>query len=240
MRTLYQLKQLIEVAPAPSEQKVPSAISLIKSGSRLMDFVIVGQDRIYVFENGYVLYLTPDGPTVIPLHFACRGYKYDVNECDKVLGINDWQLSEACFDTMPWPVRVIIAAEDRIEHNKATRTLSRNTVSYDTFDWEIEALADFRFNGLSVIEYKELIDLMVKGFKAATSDQREVVIECIITLRSLTDIAAERGRSVPTIAEMRDNGLNNIRRVFNNNGYSIELKKCKKKRRKGSSNSAAQ
>lgn len=240
MRTLYQLKQLIEVAPAPSEQKVPTAISLIKSGSRLMDFAIVGQDRIYVFENGYVLYLTPDEPTVIPLHFACRSYKYDVNECDKELGIKDWQLSEACFDTMPWPVRVIIAAEDRIEHNKATRTLSRNTVSYDTFDWEIEALADFRFNGMSVLEHKELIDLMIKGFKAATSDQREVVIECIITLRSLTDIAAERGRSVPTIAEMRDSGLNNIRRVFNNNGYSIELKRCKKKKKKVSPDAADQ
>lgn len=106
--TFRELKQMVCSTKGVS---LPTARALKMSNIPIVDKrELCGEAYLTVYKNGFVLYETPDGSTVMRLD-ACGGYVYYTR-------IQKVPLTQEDFEDMDWSIRVMIEGEDRLLHNK--------------------------------------------------------------------------------------------------------------------------
>ena len=86
-----------------------------------------------VFENGYVVAVSGKRWTVFKLD-DCGGYEYPEGAVKGFIAPDERKLSAEFFDDLPWTVRVMMEADDRLEKNNDKRfkkMLSKHPGSVD-------------------------------------------------------------------------------------------------------------
>ncbi len=105
--TLGELKENIESTVG---KKLPTAKALLNSGERIVaEKVFSDGNVLYVYESGFALYKSKRHKTVFRVD-RCGGYTYYTHQ-------GDLTYCEGYFDQQDWAVRLLIEAEDRIQHN---------------------------------------------------------------------------------------------------------------------------
>ena len=109
--TLGDLKKEIETTAG---KELPTAYSLRNSGERIVaEKIFRDGNALYVYENGFALYKSQRHNTVFRVD-RCGGYTYFTRT-------GELTYCEGYFDRQKWAVRLLIEAEDRIQHNLAAQ-----------------------------------------------------------------------------------------------------------------------
>ena len=144
---------------------LPTARALKMSNIPIVDKrELCGETYLTVYKNGFVLYETPDGSTVMRLD-ACGGYVYYTR-------IQKVSLAQEDFDDMDWPIRVMIEGEDRLLHNKKSVDERYGNIKMPEMDY-----LPYTANPCSDISEEIMIRELVQGvFLELTDRQKQVFI----------------------------------------------------------------
>ena len=155
--TLHALRGLVG---STKGQRLPTARALRESGDEIVVSTAIGAGgQLVVYQNGFYIYQTETGATVYGVD-RCEGYAYDGGEV----------LDMALFEDGDWAVRLLLAGEDRLEHNNNIREKG-NHISYSADKTERGDLRD-PHDFVADIESREAVEEMLG---CLTDKQRKVV-----------------------------------------------------------------
>lgn len=142
--SFLDLKQSV---PTAENRRVPTYKRLLQEKQTIIAATSVGNAKITVYQNGYVIYEDGTQRTVMPIH-RYGDYHYYFQDGIHVC------ISEKEFENLRWELRFLMEGESRIEHNRKNCALRHEAFSLrnDGTDWcsamtVISVLArDERFN----------------------------------------------------------------------------------------------
>lgn len=169
--------QLREMVRSTVGMKLPTAKALRNGNARIVVRCEL-QEEVYLtaYDNGFVLYETPSGNTVLRLD-NCKDYIYVTQKKNE-------HLAKETFDDMHWSVRVMLEGEDRLSHNNQ-EAWKRKAEPYDSLS--IEYLKDTNAGVLEQIIRNEQMERLMMEL---TQHQREVFTLYYICGYKLREIAA--------------------------------------------------
>ena len=112
-----------------------------------------------MYENGFYTYHTPSGTTVYAVD-RCGDYSYDGGD-----SLAEGQI--ACED---WTVRLVLAGEDRLEHNNDAREQG----SHFSYSQDATERGDLR-DAHDFVEALESRDMVERMLGCLTEKQRQIV-----------------------------------------------------------------
>lgn len=124
------LRELLTMISPTVGVSLPTAKALRESSAPVAVYVVPNFSMI-VYENGFVVAHNTKRLTVIRLDY-CKGYHYDTDLAELARQKNSAAKPDIQFDEfldMPWTVRVMLTAEDRLEENNnnaETRRISEH------------------------------------------------------------------------------------------------------------------
>ena len=107
--TLRELKKHVEQA---LEKRMPGYVQLMAMNPVTVARATVNGAAITVFENGYAVYETDDGHTVLDVN-RCGDYRYDFTDGTHQI------VPAAVFEETEWSVRLLMEGERRMEHTRS-------------------------------------------------------------------------------------------------------------------------
>jgi RNA polymerase sigma factor (sigma-70 family) len=115
--TLGELRRLVDTTAG---KKIPTASALRESGVPVVALAEVGNGVLTVYKNGFFTYSVAGHTTVYAVD-RCTGYAYD----------GGMALGVAFFENEEWTLRLMLAGEDRLEHNGNRREEKPHGFSLD-------------------------------------------------------------------------------------------------------------
>ncbi|MDL2317950.1 sigma-70 family RNA polymerase sigma factor [Eubacteriales bacterium OttesenSCG-928-A19] len=154
--TLQGLRRLVG---STRGKRLPTARALRENGDEIVASMIFGTDvQLIVYRNGFYIYETETGTTVYAVD-RCEGYTYDGGET----------VDTAMFEDANWALCLVLAGEDRLEHNNNIREQG-NHFSYSADTTERGDLRD-PHDFVADIESREAVEDMLG---CLTEKQRKV------------------------------------------------------------------
>lgn len=155
-------RKLRNMVGSTEGQSLPTVKALRKTSETVIVSAVAADSSLTVYESGFYTYTTPSGTTVYAVD-RCAEYVYDGGEV----------LDMAKFDDVDWSVRLVLAGEDRLEHNNNAREQG-NHYSYSADAIEGTDLRD-PHDFVADIESRET---MAEMLGCLTEKQRQVVRMC--------------------------------------------------------------
>jgi Response regulator len=136
MNDMLTLRQLLSRLPKLSNKRVPGKDALVDGGTVVADYK--GSDfRIRVFASGYALAEAGKRWTVFAVS-KCGGYDYDPESQRDADDDLQAKFDAGYFMDLPWPIRVTMLAEDRLESNNDeafSRLISEHPGYIENIPW---------------------------------------------------------------------------------------------------------
>lgn len=125
--SFLDLKRSIPIA---ENQRVPTYKKLLQEKQTIIAATSVGNAKITVYQNGYVIYEDETRRTVMPIH-RYGDYHYYFQDGIHVC------IPEKEFENLRWELRFLMEGESRIEHNRKNCALRHEAFSLrnDGTDW---------------------------------------------------------------------------------------------------------
>ena len=180
------LRELCGLVERTAGKKLPTARALRESGEVVVASAKVGADgELMVYQSGFYTYRAAGCTTVYAVD-RCSGYAYDGGEA----------LDAAFFEDKEWTLSLMLAGEDRLEHNGNRREEKPRGFSLDeeSSDRGWGDGVDFT----SRIEDRDMVDRMLR---LLTRRQRQVVELYFVQGLTQQQIASKLGISRPVVAK---------------------------------------
>lgn len=192
-KTTY--KALRNLVGATRDKVLPTARVLRDSGTPVIARAEVTDGSLTVYENGFYAYSTSSGTTV-----------YAVDRCAEYAYEGGGVLPEEVFDDVGWAVRLMLAGEDRLEHNNNAREQG-NHFSYSADTTERGDLRD-PHDFVADIENRDLVERMVA---CLTEKQQRTVRMYFGEGMRQEDMAVHLGTSRQAVTKLIDSAKKKIR-----------------------------
>ena len=136
MNDMLTLRQLLSRLPRATNKRVPGKDALIIGGKVIADYQ--GSDfRIRVFASGFALAEAGKRWTAFAVS-KCGGYDYDPESQRDADDDLQAKFDAGYFMDLPWPIRVTMLAEDRLESNNDeafSRLISEHPGYIENIPW---------------------------------------------------------------------------------------------------------
>lgn len=154
------LRELCGLVERTIGKKLPTARTLRESGAAVVASAKVGADgELTVYQSGFYTYRAAGCTTVYAVD-RCAGYAYDGDEA----------LDAAFFEDKEWTLRLMLAGEDRLEHNHNVREES----SHFSFSGDVMEGRDLQdpYDFTADLESRDAVEQLLA---VLTERQRQVV-----------------------------------------------------------------
>lgn len=213
MLTLRKLQQMVDLAMLRSGKNVPTAKAVRESGSEIVAKIIMCDgSRIYVYQNGYVVYYSGRRVTVFPLHDIKGDYI-----CPTVDYIErpDMCICEDELLSLPWYYGIMLKADERIEHSIDNSRANQIQIPMDFLQSIAEGIADPEPDGLEVILLKEKqqeeIAILKRALQYVTAAQYEVLMAYFFEDMEQEEIARKLGITQQAVSDRYQRALARMR-----------------------------
>ena len=197
------LRELRGLVKRTKGRKLPTAKALRESGAEVVARAEIGADAaLTVYRNGFFTYSAAGGTTVYAVD-RCAGYAYDDGEV----------LDAELFDGGEWTLRLMMAGEDRLEHNRNAREEKKRLYYKDDHQGgdlerdEIRDPGDFTLN----LESKEAVDRLLD---VLTDRQRKTVELYFMEGLTQQEIAERLGIGQRSVSYALEAAVKKIKKVF--------------------------
>ena len=200
-----------------SLSKMPTAKAVRESGSPVIESIKTHDgSQMKVYENGFVTYSNSCRTTVFHLAAACQGYAYptvDVwKRCEMFIPLSELLIA-------PWPVALIMIAEDRIAKNYSGRTIQQ---------WSTEDIPDrvlsnaMKKSGntsgesedpLRIVISNETIELICHAMTRLSEKQREILIDFYVREKGIGEISERFSISIQGVCNSRTRSLKKLNAI---------------------------
>ncbi len=194
--TLKELKKLV----SPTQgQKLPTAKALRESNSEVVAEAAIGaHGELRVYQSGFYSYETANGATVYAVD-RCGEYRYEGGDA----------LDKTVLEDMDWTVSLMLAGEDRLEHNQ----IQREENDHFSYSHDVVEGSDLRdpFDFVAALEEKESIDRMLA---VLTEKQRKLVLLHFVKGATHREIASQIGISHQAVTKAIRLAIEQMKKSF--------------------------
>ena len=177
---------------------LPTAKSLRESGVPVVALKEASDSAITVYENGFYTYHTPSGTTVYAVD-RCGDYSYDGGD----------SLAEAQIACEDWTVRLVLAGEDRLEHNNDAREQG----SHFSYSHDATERSDLR-DAHDFVEAFESRDLVERMLDCLTDKQRQITSLYFFEGLTQQQIQSRLGLSRGALLDRLNSAINKMKKIF--------------------------
>ena len=195
-RITFQM--LRELVGSTKGLHLPTAKALRESGVPVVTQKEASDSSITVYENGFYTYHTPSGTTVYAVD-RCGDYAYDGGDA----------LAEAQIACEDWSVRLVLAGEDRLEHNNDAREQG-NHFSYSHDATERSDLRD-EHDFVEAFEHRDMVERMLD---CLTEKQRQIVHLYFFEGLTQQQIQAQLGLSRGALLDRLNSAINKMKKIL--------------------------
>lgn len=195
--------------PTAENRRVPTYKRLLQEKQSIIVATCVGNAKITVYQNGYVIYEDGTRRTVMPVH-RYGDYHYYFQDGIHVC------IPEKEFENLRWELRFLMEGESRIEHNRKNSALRHEAFSLrnDGTDWCSAIMVDFDDEHILRFLADEEWKRLYIAIKRLSRRQKEVVMLYFYKEMDLDEIAEDWGCDVDRIIKILECALIRLRRYF--------------------------
>ena len=204
--SFLDLKQSISTA---ENRRVPTFKKLLQEEQTIIAATSVGNARIAVYQNGYVVYEDGTRRTVMPVH-RYGDYHYYFQDGVHVC------IPEKEFENLRWELRFLIEGESRIEHNRKNCALRHEVFSLRNDGTDVCSAIMVNFDDEHILHFlaDEEWKRLYIAIKRLSRRQKEVVMLHFYKEMDLDEIAEDWGCDVARIRKILECALIRLRRYF--------------------------
>lgn len=210
-RNTVTLRELLNLVPDTSAERLPTAKALRDSEIRILFDVEIGTMRIVVYANGFYTY-TDRGSTTVQSVYKCGEDVY----YDEAAG-HRLAYEAALFMDEPFQIRLALEGDQRLERNCRVRH-SIHEYSYDNMPEESADLAckhDFTDDVIDKIGREEL----AVRVSELTDKQREAIELCYFQNMTQSDAAEYLGITREAVKARLAGGIAVLKKTYNLKEY---------------------
>ena len=191
-------RKLRNMVGSTGGQALPTVKALRENRETVVVSAVAADSSLTVYESGFYTYTTPSGTTVYAVD-RCVDYAYDGGDV----------LDMALFEDANWSVWLVLAGEDRLEHNNNVREQG-NHYSYSADATEGADLRD-PHDFVADIESRET---MAEMLGCLTEKQRQVVRMRIVDGWTQEEIQQRLGLARGTLLDRLNSAMKKLRKNF--------------------------
>lgn len=192
------------------EKPAPRWRELRKSGEKIVAGVLFADESyVEVYADGYVHYCNGQNHTTFSLADVELDYTYDSIDPQSSL-----QIEAEYFGKLPWIIRVLMEADDRVESSQSKARITRNMAPFDTNKDELGEFGYCEEDALTLMLKEELEEMLNQSFQLLTEYQQKIIEACVLENKKHKELAAEFGVTRQAVSDAFRTGLRNCREAF--------------------------